>query len=923
MRNRLTLMLVAMVAVSACLKPPEEMTKPDGGAAMDAGVGALATLELSPATLTVPLGASAPLKVTFLQPDGTASDVTATAELRSEPEGVVTLSPGRVRAVAAGAAMLIAKANGVEARASVTVPAAQVQSVDVTVNEASVVKGALVEASALANLTDGSKLDVTQTAQWSVENPQDIAAVLQLAGPGRALAKAAGSARLKATVGALTGVADVTVRDARLTSLLVTPGMASVPVNGAVQLSATGRFSDGTESDLTRAVAWNSSAPTFVVDASGLAVAKSAGAATLTASLDGQESTAVLTATETAATQLTFMPGSLTLGIRTSASLRVVATFADGSTSDVTSQSTFSSSAPAIAAVSSSGVRGIVSGLSAGSASVVAWFGSRSVSAPVTVTAAAISSIELTPRTVTISGNGVVSVRARATYADGSQSDVTEQALWSSDDVNIAPVSNVAGARGQVRGLGGGSTIIHATLGSIRAQADVTVQAATLMSLDVSPAMVSVEAGRTTSLRAVAWFSDNTTRDVTQQATWTSLTPTVATVTNSGTTRGLVRGLSNGVTTIQVSFQGQTSSSTVNVAPPALMQVSISPGAMTVPLGLPAGFEATAAYSDGTAFPVTDQVQWTSSNPAVAEVLLSQGYAYLDSKQAGTVVITATMMGVAPARATVTITSATLSRIDVTPARPFLPVGAYVELNASGIYSDLTTQYLRYAVSWTSSDPSVATVGNGQQDKGFVTALRAGTTTITATYNGVSSSTVLTVTSATLTQIQVTPFAPRLPIGFDTYLRATGLYSDNTTRDLTYLVSWTSSAPDIATVGTYAFLQPLQPGSATITATLNGTQGTTVLTVTNATLTSIVLANPSTMPLAVQEERKLTARGTFSDGQMMDVTPYVTWLSSAQQVASVSNAWPDNGEVKGLSPGMATITAVRGTVSATGNVVVQ
>lgn len=914
---------MAMVTASACLKPPEEMTRPDGGAPADAGVVAAASLELSPATLTVPLGSSATVKVTFLHADGTASDVTATAEVRSEPEGVVALSPGRVRAVSAGTAMLIAKANGVEARASVTVPAAQVQAVDVTVNEASVVKGALVEASALATLTDGTKLDVTQTAQWSVENPQDIAAVLQLVGPGRALAKTAGSARIKATVGALTGFVDVTVRDARLMSLLVTPGMASVPVNGALQLSAMGRFSDGSESDVTRAVAWNSSAPTFVVDAAGLAVAKSSGSATITASLDGQESTAVLTATDTAPTQLAFMPGSLTLGIRTSGALRVVATFADGSTSDVTSQSTFSSSAPAIASVSSTGVRGVVSGLSAGSALVSASFGGRSVSAPVTVTAAAISTIELTPRTVTISGSGVVSVRARATYADGSQADVTEQALWSSDDVNIAPVSNVAGARGQVRGLGGGSTVIHAALGSILAQADVTVQAATLMSLDVSPAMVSVEAGRTTNLRAVAWFSDNTTRDVTQQATWTSLTPMVATVTNSGSTRGLVRGLSNGVTTIQVSFQGQTSSSTVNVAPPALMQLSISPGAMTVPLGLPAGFEATAAYSDGTAFPVTDQVQWTSSNPAIAEVLLSQGYAYLDSKQAGTVVITATMMGVAPARATVTISAATLSRIDVTPARPVLPVGAYVELNASGIYSDLTTQYLRYAVSWTSSDPSVATVGNGQQDKGFVTALRAGTTTITATFNGVSSTTVLTVSSATLTQIQVTPFAPRLPIGFATYLRATGLYSDNTTRDLTYLVSWTSSAPDIATVGTYAYLQPLQAGSATITATLNGTQGTTVLTVTNATLTGIVLGNPATTPLAVQEERKLTARGTFSDGQMMDVTPYVTWLSSAQPVASVSNAWPDNGEVKGLSTGTATITAVRGTVSATATIVVQ
>jgi uncharacterized protein YjdB len=397
----------------------------------------------------------------------------------------------------------------------------------------------------------------------------------------------------------------------------------------------------------------------------------------------------------------------------------------------------------------------------------------------------------------------------------------------------------------------------------------------------------------------------------------------VATVSNASGSKGVVRALVNGTATIQVTVQGQMATGTVNVQAPALTQLSISPGAVSVPLGLPAGFAATAAYSDGSAIPVTDQVAWSSSNPAVAEVQISQGYAYLDSKQAGTVVITATMAGVAPARATVTITTATLGRIDVTPARPMLPVGAYVELNASGIYSDLTTQYLRYAVSWTSSDPSVATVGNTYQDKGFVTALRAGTTTITATYNGVSSTTLLTVTSATLTQIQVTPFAPRLPIGFDTNLRATGLYSDNTTRDLTYAVSWTSSAPATASIGLYANLQPIQAGAATITATSGSVQGTTLVTVTSATLSSVVIGTPSSMPIAVQATRQLTARGTFSDGSMMDVTPYVTWLSSTPAIASVSNAYPSNGEVKGLSVGMATITAVRGSVLVTGSIQVQ
>lgn len=917
-RTTTTWMLVSVLAASACWKPPEEPLKPgvDGGAG---GGVAQATLELSPATLTVPLGSTATVRVLSVQPDGTTADVTATAELRSEPEGIVTAAQGTLRAVAPGSALLIAKSGQLEARASVTVPAAQVRSIEVTLSDASYVKGALVEATALATLTDGAKLDVTATAQWTADNPQDVPQVLELSGPGRFLALAGGEAKVRATVGAVTGSADVSVRDVRLVAIAVTPGMASVPLNGVVQLSAQARFSDGSEVDVTRAATWTSSAPTFVVNAAGLAVAKSSGSASVTAALDGQQGSAMLTATEATVRQLAFMPGSLTLGVRASAAFHLVATFSDGSTSDVTSQATFASSNGAVAAVSSTGVRGVVAGLSAGTADITARFQSVSATAPVTVTAAAVQSLDLTPRTLTLAGPGAVSIRARATYTDGSQADVTEQALWSSGDAAIAAVSNVAGARGQVRGLGGGVTVIRAELAGVRGQADVTVQAAVVSSLEIAPAMVSVEAGRTTQLRALAWFSDNSTRDVTQQATWTSLTPMVAAVS----TRGFVRGLVNGTATVQVTFQGQTATGTVRVEPPSLVQLSISPGAMTVPLGLPAGFEAIAAYSDGTAMPVTDQVQWTSSNPAVAEVLLSQGYAYLDSKQAGSTVITATMAGVAPARTTVTVTSATLTRIDVTPARPVLPVGAYVELDASGIYSDLTTQYLRYAVSWTSSDPSVATVGNGYQDKGFVTALRAGTTTITATFNGVSSSTVLTVSGATLQQIQVTPFAPRLPIGFDTYLRATGLYSDNTTRDLTYLVSWTSSAPAIATVGSYAYLQPLQAGNATITATYAGTQGITVVTVTSATLTSITLTNPSMAPIAVQDTRKLVARGTFSDGQMMDVTPYVTWLTSSPSIASVSNAWPSNGEVKGLVAGSASITAVRGSVSAATMVQVQ
>src|SRR5262249_9891816 len=155
---------------------------------------------------------------------------------------------------------------------------------------------------------------------------------------------------------------------------------------------------------------------------------------------------------------------------------------------------------------------------------------------------------------------------------------------------------------------------------------------------------------------------------------------------------------------------------------------------------------------------------------------------------------------------------------------------------------------------------------------------------------GVTGTTPVTVTSATLMSIQVTPFEPKLPKGYETYLRATGIYSDNSTQELTYVVSWTSGAPATAAVSPYGELQPLQAGVAQINATYLGVTGTTAVTVTNATLQTIQVT-PGMASIAVGAQQAFSATGTFSDLSVMDVTEYVTWLSNDRTAADVANAY--------------------------------
>ena len=201
-----------------------------------------------------------------------------------------------------------------------------------------------------------------------------------------------------------------------------------------------------------------------------------------------------------------------------------------------------------------------------------------------------------------------------------------------------------------------------------------------------------------------------------------------------------------------------------------------------------------------------------------------------------------------------------------------------------------------------------------------------GTTTISATVDGSTGTTTLTVTDAILTTIQVTPFSPTLPVGFNANLVATGIYSDNSTRDLTGQVTWTSSAPSIATVsaagGSRGLLSPLSAGNVDITATYQGVSGTDSVIVSAATLSSIKVT-PATASIGVHATQPFVATGTLSDATTLDVTAYVTWLSTTPSIASISNAAGSRGTATGLSAGSVTISAVRGAVTGSAKLTVN
>jgi hypothetical protein len=463
---------------------------------------------------------------------------------------------------------------------------------------------------------------------------------------------------------------------------------------------------------------------------------------------------------------------------------------------------------------------------------------------------------------------------------------------------------------------------IKASVGSIFSTAAITVARQNPVSIEIAPSGVSLQAGKSISLKAMAHYADGLIEDASEAATWSTSSALNATVSNAAGTHGLVKAVADGTATITASIGALSAMATVTVSAPTMTGFVVFPLTFKFPVGTVAYLTATATFSDGTTQDMTGDATWSSSVPAVATVDNYQGYVYTTAVAPGLTVITAKASTGQTATCTITVTNASLTALQITPAQLSLQLGSVSQLQATGVFSDLSTQDESYSVSWTSSDPSILSIGDDYYSKGTITANAAGTVTITASFMGIIGTTTVTVTPATLMTIQVTPFAPRLPKGFDTYLRATGIYSDNTTQELTYLVSWTSGDQTTAAVSPYGELQPLQPGVAQINATYLGVTGSTAVTVTSATLQAINVT-PGMGSIAVGQQLPFTATGTFSDSTSMDVTPYVTWLSNDTSVANVANAYPYNGQATGLSAGSTTITAIRGSVTGTAGLTVH
>jgi phospholipase C len=689
-----------------------------------------------------------------------------------------------------------------------------------------------------------------------------------------------------------------------LQSIAVTPASPSIALGLSQQFTATGTYTDNNTQDLTGRANWYSSNPNVAsVSSTGMASALTAGTTTISATLlSVSGSTTLATAPPPQLQSISVSPANPSVAIGQNQQFVATGLYADGSTQDLTSSVSWSSSQPAIAAITTAG---LASGLGGGSSAITAALGTISVTATLSVNPLALVSIAVTPGNASIALGTNQQFAATGTYADGSTLDLTASTTWSSSAPSVATVN----ASGLATSASTGQTTITAAAASIGGSSTLTVSAAALVSIAITPAIPGIALGTTEPFAATGTFTDGSAQNITGSVQWDTSDGSVATISNTADSPGLATSVATGSSIISATSGSISASTTLTVSIVALASITVNPANPSIALGTTQQFTATGTFTDGSTQDLTTSAAWGSSNTVVATVSPS---ALGTSPSTGTATITATLGGTSGSTL-LTVTPASVVSIAVSPATAAIPFGMNQTFTAVGTFTDGSAQDVTNSAHWSSSVPSVATVSNTSGSSGMATSTGSGSAVINASLGTAAGLGNLTVTNAILAAIEVNPQSPSIPIGGSQQFTATGLYTDGSTANITTSATWASSSATAATIsntsGSRGLAASVGSGTTRISAISGLVAGSTTMAVQDQ-LVSISVA-PSNAVIGPGTNQQFTATGTYASGLMSDVIDSVLWSSSSPAVATINST----GLALSQASGQTVITASVGSVS--------
>ncbi|MGO4496901.1 S-layer homology domain-containing protein [Paenibacillus sp. 2RAB27] len=324
--------------------------------------------------------------------------------------------------------------------------------------------------------------------------------------------------------------------------------------------------------------------------------------------------------------------------------------------------------------------------------------------------------------------NAAHSSQVTANYSDYTL-NVSDKAFYRSSNPAVAAVDD----QGNVTGISLGTAIITSSIGDVTASTTVTVSTAPVLNeVQLDQTNYVLEEGEQQISVLTAVYSDGARiANGLPGVSFVSSDPMVASVDASS---GKMSALHYGTSVLTATYGNKSATATVTVLPILQELVSLSPGVggMDLIVGGTARSITQAVYSDGYITDIGNSARYTSDHPTVVVVDASGNVLAISTGQSVVTVTYGTKSVGFPVR---------VSSIQLDSRAYTLKNGATHATTVSLVRPDGSPVDVTGQSSFQAADPSIVKV----DADGKVTALRSGTTTVTANYAGAEVSAIVTV----------------------------------------------------------------------------------------------------------------------------------------------------------------------------------
>lgn len=805
----------------------------------------------------------ADITLTATYSDNSTAKVSDAADWSSDNESVATVVNGTVTGLKSGTAVITGTYGSKSVSVDVSVDVAK--RVEATKTQVSLLLGGKETVKLTATFADGTTEDVTTATEWSSSNEQ-VADVIN----GAITGYSAGTATITASYGTKSTTIAVDV-DATA-KLDANKEYIFLKLNGSEQLTLTATYPDGSTSPVKDSATWTTSDSSIAYVSKGLITGVKSGTATITAKYS--DKTVQVVVDVEVARHLDTTTEEISLSVGQSGSAILSATYANGTIEDVTSKATWSSSNESVAYAT----KGTITSYKVGTATITGTYGGQSVTIAVSVGIP--KKLTTTTKEITLKSDGEYQADLFAVYADDVVTDVSDSAVWTSNNTSIATVS-----KGLIKAVATGSTTITATYGEQTVTFEVGVEV--VRRIEATKTQVSLLLKGTETVVLNATYSDGSIKDVASLATWSSSNENVADVV-----KGKITGYTAGTATITAAYGSKTTTIVVDVDQTTKLDIDYE--SVFLRLNGTKQLVLTATYPDGTTTNVANSATWTSSSDTIAQV--SKGL--ITGNKSGTATITAVYSN---KTVTITVDVEVARHLDISSDTLEMLADATKSVTVSATFANGVTEEVTSSATWSSDKEDIA-----YADKGVITAYSVGTAVITAAYGGKTAT--VTVSVGTPSKLKTTSTEVNLKVDGEYQADLFAVYADASEEDISKDAEWTTSDAKIATVAK-GLITGVASGTATVTATYNGK---TVKITVKVDVTDDLESNVRLVTMAVSDTEQIKLTATDAAGTTTDVTSLATWKSSKTAVADVKK-----GLITGYSKGKATITATYGDKSVT------